>query len=146
MWEGVAGAILGVIVGGIGSYILTRLQINEARKIAKAELLLQFDQRLSQYDVVHKALRPGGDWVNQSKPNTIHWAEVDAYMGAFERLNALIDDKVVDVKLAKKFYGYRLQNIVANNEIWKAKLQDENALWEDFLSLCKKFSTQIPTG
>jgi hypothetical protein len=134
-----------VIVGGIGSYILTRLQINEARKIAKAELLLQFDQRLSQYDAVHRALRPGGDWVDQSKPDTIHWADLDGYMGAFERLNGLIDDKIVDVNLAKRFYGYRLQNIVANKEIWRAKLQDENPAWEDFLSLCKKFSVRTPT-
>lgn len=148
MGEGIIGAILGAIIGalvaGTISYLLLRVQISEARRIAQAELLLQFDARLSQYDDVHRALRPGGDWREGTPNDSQVWVQIEGYMGAFERLNALIVDGIVNKKFARSFYAYRLQNIVSNPKIRQRKLVDERSYWNDFIDVCHRLDVLIP--
>jgi len=94
------------------------------------------------HEKVHRLLRPGGDW---SKPgsgpgddNSEEWADVDSYLGLFERIKILVDDKVVNLKTIYDFYGYRLFNIVANEKIRREKLEkDEKVRWQNFTKLWK---------
>ena len=56
-------------------------------------------------------------------------------MGLFERVKALIDDKIIDLDTVNRFYGYRLFNIVDNEAIRKFKLEQEAEFWRDFIKL-----------
>ena len=144
MWEGIVGTILGGVIGFAASYLLTRIQIREARKVARAQLLLGFDQRLSEFDKVHQALRPGGSWPRDRDhpPEGMQWSEVEGYMGAFERLNVLLTDRIVSTELVKAFYEYRLHNLVANAGI-QDKLKRFPDGWSNFLELCKHLGIEV---
>ena len=55
-------------------------------------------------------------------------------MGLFERMgHALIDPGIIDLELARRSYGYRIDNIVANRCIRCKKLICQQRGWTDFI-------------
>jgi hypothetical protein len=123
----------------LGLYFVWR-QLRDTRRIAQGEFLLRLDEMFRYHDKVHRRLRPGGEWYLQEKgPNSVEeWADVDSYMGLFERIKVLIDNKVVELEIINTLYGYRLDNILANNKIKQEKLEkDEKDKWQKFIKLCK---------
>jgi len=140
----IVAAAIGAVVAFIGSYLLLRWQLDEARKLAKAQLLIEFDNRLTLYDKVHSALRPNGSWKTEDEdtPADIEWYEVDGYMGAFERLEQFIVDNIIDENAAREFYGYRLSNLVNNQSIRRNKLINEQLSWCRFLRLCQRLRVE----
>jgi hypothetical protein len=132
-------ACLTLIATGAGLWFVWR-QLRDARRIAQGEFLLRLDEMFRYHDKVHRRLRRGGEWYSQGEgPNSVEeWADVDSYMGLFERIKILIDNKVVDLETINALYGYRLDNILANNKIKQEKLEkDEKDKWCDFIKLCK---------
>ncbi len=129
-------ASLGLFLAGIG-LIYTGRQIQQARKIARGEFLLHLDELFAQHNDVHLLLRPGGDYANGGKkPDTTQeWTAVERYMGLFERVKALIDDKIIDIDTVYSFYGYRVFNLTANETIRECKLVQEEESWIDFVEL-----------
>ncbi len=59
-------------------------------------------------------------------------------MGVFERVNLLVDRKLIKIEVVDRFYGYRYDNIDANPAIHQAKLEEERGSWTDFLALGEK--------
>lgn len=133
--ETIAG-LIGLFLTGVG-LIYTGRQIQESRKIARGEFLLHLDELFQQHNDVHLLLRPGGDYAEgRRKPDSAQeWSAVERYMGLFERVKALIDDKIIDLDTVNRFYGYRLFNIVDNEAIRKFKLEQEAEFWRDFIKL-----------
>jgi hypothetical protein len=60
---------------------------------------------------------------------------VEAYMGVFERIQLLIDEKILDLDTVDRLYSYRILNIVSNERIWKEKLVEKEQFWPDFTRL-----------
>jgi hypothetical protein len=108
-----------------------------SRKIAQGEFLLRLEELFQMHLETHKRLRPGGEWAGgKGGPTTnTEWIDVERYMGLFERINALVRDKVVPLDYIDKFYGYRLLNIAANPIIHQVKLVEEADSWQDFIEL-----------
>lgn len=140
----IQSALIGAIVAFIASYLLLRWQMLEGRKLARAQLLLEFDNRLGVYDKIHSALRPNGGWEARTTnpPQDIEWYQVDGYIGAFERLEHFIESGIIDKDTAKVFYGYRVNNLVINDGIRK-KLTLEKEYWHKFFNLCTLFGVRI---
>ena len=137
-------AVLGALIGAIISFWITQMGIRENRKIARAQLLLQFDERLDAFTRVHEALHPKGDWhVDQEEPPAdIHWSRIEGYMGAFERLYVFLKDGIVDKDSVKTFYQYRLRNLVANKLI-RERLTASASGWVRFHALCRHMGIEI---
>jgi len=132
-----------VLVTSIGiGYAFVTTSIS--RKVNRGEFLLHLDELMRHHDPIHRRLRPGGDWSEDSGPiSAAEWADVDSYMGLFERIKVLIDSKILDIKIFRRLYGYRIHNIVANDIIRQAKLIDEAEDWSDFIALCKAIKIKI---
>lgn len=135
---------VGIILTGVG-LIFTGLQVRDARRVAQGEFLLRLDELFRDHHPVHLRLRPGGEWAGSEKgpQSPAEWAEVEAYMGLFERINLLIERKIVDKETVDRLYGYRIRNIVANDVIRQAKLVRARASWQDFVNLCELLDIEI---
>lgn len=131
--------VAGLVLTALG-LIYTGYQISESKKVARGEFLLHLDEILQQHNDTHIRLRPGGNWANgKSGPkNNKEWVAVERYMGLFERVNILVEDKIIDIDTIYRLYGYRVINISENKNIRKFKLEKESQSWEDFIKLRDK--------
>ncbi|PKO01991.1 MAG: hypothetical protein CVU43_10135 [Chloroflexi bacterium HGW-Chloroflexi-5] len=132
-------SIFGLLLTSIGLFY-TGNQIYRSRKVARAEFLLHLDEMLQEYNDVHINLRPGGEWQTKSTgpKNSNEWVPVERYMGLFERINILVNDKIVDIDTIDRLYGYRIINISNNKIINQEKLIQEGEEWNDFINLRDK--------
>jgi hypothetical protein len=72
-------------------------------------------------------------------PTTLdEWADVEKYMGIFERINILINEGILDIDTVDELYGYRIINIAANEVVRKEKLEDRRDYWQEFIELYEK--------
>jgi hypothetical protein len=120
----------------LGGVIYAGLQVRVANRVAAADFLLRSEAELREHREVHLKLR-GGDWTGCGGPSSAEeWAAVEAYLGLFERVgDALIDPGIINLGLAKRSYGYRIDNIVTNPHIRRKKLLGNEEFWEDFIRL-----------
>lgn len=133
-WFTFAGLLL-TFVG----LIYTAEQIRRAKKVSQADFLLKLDEQLRNYDDVHRKLRPGGEWSTKGTglQTAQEWVPVEKYMGLFERVHILVDSGIISLKIIKRFYGYRVSNIVANEVIRQKKLVERKDYWIDFIHLAE---------
>lgn len=132
---------IGTLITAIATVILavvTRNTVIQARKDSRGDFLLRLDEAFRYYQPVHSKLRPKGEWHDglggpQSREE---WIAVEGYMGLFERVQILVEQKVIDIATVERLYGYRISNIVANTVIRDAKLTgDVRNDWSDFVKL-----------
>ena len=126
----------GLVLTALG-LIYTGYQIREAKKVARGEFLLHLDEMFKQHYQTHIRLRPGGDWGNgKTGPiNLEEWVAVEQYMGLFERINVLVEDRIIDIDTIDRLYGYRVINILGNEIIKHSKLEIESESWQHFIKL-----------
>ena len=130
--------VIGLIISGIG-LILTAAalfyagtQFRASQRVAAGDFLLRVDEMLfTQHNDVHTFLRPGGKWAGgagaPSSPE--EWNMLERYMGMFERVKVLLDDGLLDVDAVERFYGYKIRNVVANQEIVRVKRLHAEVEW-----------------
>jgi hypothetical protein len=116
----------------------------ESKRVSQGEFLLHLEELFQTHTEIHKRLRPGGDWSDGDKgPATpSEWADLERYMGLFERINALVNLHILDIGYVDDFYGYRLLNIVRNPVIFQAKLAKGDSSWKGFLELVTKIQAR----
>ena len=128
-------AILGLI-GVIIGLVYADFQFRATKRSTQGNFLLQFDQMLQTYDKVHKLMRPIGDWRSgKKKIEEDDWPDIERYMGIFERIKILIDDKFINLAVFDRLYGYRIDNILKTRQILNEKLIKRAYGWQDFIHL-----------
>jgi hypothetical protein len=117
-----------------------------AARVAESEFFLHIEELLASHSDVHVRLRTGGAWAlsGLGPESSDEWARVEAYMGLFERMNRLIEAHDLSVDYIARFYGYRINNIWANDAIRHQKLEVETAAWQDFVDLSRRVAEAIP--
>jgi len=133
--------IIGLIMTALG-LMYTGYQIRGSKKTARGEFLLHLDEIFQQHKDIHKRLRPGGIWGDgQTGPTDVdEWIALESYMGLFERINILIEDRIVDIDTIDRLYGYRIINISENRIVREAKLEKKSDYWQDFIKLRNKIT------
>lgn len=63
------------------------------------------------------------------------WSIVDDYLGTFEVVNIMIKRGALDKRNIKDLYGYRIANIIKNQNIFEKKLVLEFKSWKNFYDL-----------
>lgn len=117
------------------------IQIRAAQKTARGEFLLHLDERLDQFREVDECIfdtkwipevsRKYGEFT--ARPNLY---DLNRYMGVFERIQTLIEAKIVDFKIFEQLYGRRLRTLVMNDYVHQ-KLINKAFSWQPFIKLCK---------
>jgi len=142
-----AAVVLIGIYFAIKQIKLAVAQLEAGRRSQQAQTLLAFDQMLDRHEAIHKKLRPGGEWAGASiELSASDWADIERYMGLFERAKVLIDDGFLDVEDFDHLYGYRVRNIRANPTISREKLERRAYGWRMFLALEEQLNTAKSAG
>jgi hypothetical protein len=125
---------LGGLLAAIGGFFYAGLQLRHAQRSARGTFLLDLEEMLRHHDKIHIKLEPGGeeDW-KPAGPDD--WAAVEAYMGVFERIQLLVEERILDLDTVDRLYSYRVLNIVNNEHIRKEKLVEKGQFWTDFRKL-----------
>ncbi len=143
-------AVFGVAVAIIAGFY-AKEQLLAGQKVAYGDFLLRLDEAFWRHREVHKKLRPGGDWSLVSpedeireKVNGPHFlkdgADIEGYMGLFERVQLLREKDLIDIETVNRLYGYRLFTIVKNDNIYQGKLVENGDGWTDFIRLWRDLS------
>ena len=119
-------------------------QYKYTRKIEEAKMWIELRNIFTKYDFVNQNLRPGGVWYNgNSIPDDVKiWSSIDEYLGEFELCKHMMDRGLINKNIFKNQYYYRINNIIANQEIIN-KIKSETQYWIIFMTLCKDFGFNI---
>lgn len=143
-----AGAAVFALIYAKNQVTEARNQLKNSRTIAYLDFLLRVDEAFQKHQEVHQLLQPAFAWGNnKAGPQSAEdWFKVTSYMGLFERVNFLIDIGAEQLEMVDKFHGYRVYNIVSNNTIREAKLENQKtaAYWEEFIRLWLKLKPLHP--
>ncbi len=124
-------ASLIIALATTGSLIYISRQVNVARLQAKGQFLLALDAQFEKYNEISMHL------VNEKNftPQGTEWIQIWGLMSVFERINIMVEDKILDVPLVDRLHGFRLLVIIANDTIFQ-RIQAAGSEWQDFIDLC----------
>ncbi len=124
-------ASLIVALATTGSLLYISRQVNVTRQQAKGQFLLALDEQFEKTNPITVRL------VNEVgfSPVGQDWPDIWRLMSVFERINIMVEDKILDVALVDRLHGFRLIAIVANDAIYN-RLLSTGAEWQDFIDLC----------
>ena len=120
-----------IALGTIGSLMYISRQVNVARQQAKGQFLLALDAQFEKFTDLTVRMTIDRNFVPQGK----EWAEVWGLMSVFERINIMVEDKIMDVAIVDRLHGFRLVKLIANDAIFQ-RLSATGAEWQDFIDLC----------
>jgi hypothetical protein len=125
---------------GQAQLVAGQAQLKRQTLTARGQFLLSLHERFREHDPIHLRLRSRSTdfaWWADDQPTRAEWAAVEAYMGLFERVWVLVKDGSIDIEVIDRLYGYRVRNIVKNDRIRAAKLENSALArdWVDFIEL-----------
>ena len=100
--------VIAVLVAAAG-LLYTGKQLELARKATAAQLLLQIDESLREFDETISRLRDGSLRGDEF--------EVQRLMGAMERLHVLVTKGLVDPEEIDDLHGWRLEALLRNEKV-----------------------------
>jgi hypothetical protein len=56
-------------------------------------------------------------------------------MSVFERISIMVDDKILELEIVERLWGFMLIRLIENDAIYE-RLRATGAEWQDFISLC----------
>ena len=124
------GGLLLALVTAISLFYISR-QLNITRKQTKGEFLLALDDQFEKTNPITARLVNDPTFV----PSGSEWGDVFRLMSVFERINIMVEDKILDVGLVNRLHSFRLLSIIANDAIYE-RIQSTGAEWQDFIDLC----------
>jgi hypothetical protein len=153
-WIVAIATAVGAPLAAVG-VIVAAVQLRGQRRATEAQLVLELDELFKAHDKTHRKFRPGeveatddvGRWwgKNAEGPDSAQdWADVEAYMGLFERVSRMIEDGLIKEKTFNVLYGYRIKNILSNQRVVQKKLVERGEYWEHFIDLARRSGYQVP--
>jgi hypothetical protein len=115
-------------------------QVQLADTTARGDFLIRLEQMLQQpqFAAISARLLRWGNLGNESARaqefTDAIWTEIIPYMGLFERVNALLKLGLLDPVLVTSFYGYRVDNLVAQTSV-RERLRLYPDDWANFIEL-----------
>ena len=140
-WAAVIGAPLGIV-----ALIYGGRQLKQSVAIARGQFMLELEKMIERHNTIHVRLRPEGDWrkIGAGPNGETEWSEVEDYMGFFEHCELLLQDGSLKLASFKALFGYRVENVIANNNIVLEKLVNEEESWTLFLELLDRLNLPRP--
>ncbi len=111
----------------VGSLLYISRQVNVTRQQTKGQFLLALDAQFEKsMGIMPRLLEP------TFVPVDSEWIDIWRFMGVFERISVMVDDKILDAALVDRLYGPQLMTLIANDVIYQ-RLAASAAEWQDFI-------------
>ncbi len=124
-----ASLILAVVTAISLLYIAR--QVSVSQKQAKGQFILALDEQFAQSREITArfASEP------QFRPEGREWTKVWALMSIFERVSIMVEDKILDLEIVERLWGFVLVRLIENDAVYQ-RLHATGAEWQDLVSLC----------
>ncbi len=120
-----------VALATMGSLLYISRQVNVTRQQTKGQFLLALDEQFEKSGGIMIRLLTEQGFTPVDKD----WLEVWGAMSVFERINIMVEDKILDIGIVDRLYGFRLLGLIANDPIYQ-RLASSGTEWQDFIDLC----------
>jgi hypothetical protein len=120
-----------LVIATVGSLIYVARQVSVTRRQTKGEFLLALDAQFEKFNEITVRLLNEEEFTPQGN----EWPAVWGMMSVFERINIMVEDKILDIGLVDRLHGFRLRGLIANDAIYQ-RLAATGAEWQDFIDLC----------
>ena len=120
-----------VAVATVGTLLYISRQVTVTRQQTRGQFLLALDQQFEKSNAITMRLVTEPLFM----PVGTEWYEIYQLMSVFERISIMVDDKILDIGLVDRLYGFRLLRLIANDAIYQ-RLMASGAEWQDFIDLC----------
>src|SRR5689334_763003 len=118
-------------ISTIVSLIYIGRQVRVTRQQTKGEFLLALDGLIDRSRSIAIRVLNEQDY----KPVGDEWLQIWQLMSVFERINIMLDDRILDIRIIDRLYGFALRAIIANDAIFE-RVKLSGAEWQDFIELC----------
>ena len=115
----------------LGSLIYVSRQVSATRQATRGEFLLALDEQFEKTNTITMRLLEEPNFT----PHDQEWVEIWRLMSVFERINIMVEDKMLTVGLVDRLHGFRLLKLIENDAIY-GRVQVAGADWQDFIDLC----------
>lgn len=127
-------ALWGTFLSGLGALAALLISISQIRKDSKFNeanfwLTLREIFHHDNRKCVHNDFR-NGKWKESIPSDTQDWIKIEEYLGLFEICERMLERRIINEKMFKSLYEYRLYNFKQNKEVVKCKLIYEPYDWE----------------
>ncbi len=119
-------------VSGTLSLLYIARQVGVTRQQTKGQFLLALDEQFAKSREIFQKFLAEPNFV----PEGQQWPRVWALMSVFERINIMVEDKILDVAIVERLHGYILVGLIANDAVYQ-RLLSTGAEWQDFINLCQ---------
>lgn len=126
-----------IAIGTIGSLLYIARQANISQQQSKGQFLIALDNQIERSIPTTMKIINNPDF----KPEGLEWPEVWRLMSVFERMNIMVDSKILDIGIVDRLYGFQVVGIIANDEIYH-RLKKTGTEWQDFIDLCHALAHQ----
>lgn len=99
-------------VAALSAIVISILQIKKNSRISEANFWLTLRENFDTENrrAVHRDLRLA-NWKHAPPSEKSDWIKVEDYMGLLEICERMLDRKIIDKKMFKNLYEYRVYNI-----------------------------------
>ncbi len=115
----------------LGTLLYISRQVTVTRQQTKGQFLLALDEQFEKTNPIMISFLNEPTWT----PVDAEWYPIYQMMSVFERINIMVDDKILDIGIVDRLYGFRLLHIIANDAIYQ-RLVASGIEWQDFIDLC----------
>lgn len=127
------------------SLAITAYSARISSKANNATYWLELRKMFSDYNEIHKNLQINEEWrrsdITVSKEDVI---AIVGYMGLFEHCYDMIKNGLIDRKIFRDIYSYRLHVLMDSPKIVNSTLVNSGRYWENFRLLAGEFGHSVP--
>lgn len=126
-------ALWGTFLSGLGALaalVISLTQIKKDANFNEANFWLTLRELFHQQDrrCVHNDFREGR-WQTIKPTEIDDWIKIEDYLGLFEICERMLERKIINEKMFRSLYEYRVYNFLKNSEVAKCKLIYEHYDW-----------------
>ena len=118
-----------------GSLIYVSRQVTATRQQTRGQFLLALDDQFEKTNPISMRLLQEP----QFTPHDTEWIDIWRLMSVFERINIMVEDKMLGIDLVYRLHGFRLLKLIENDAVF-ARVQAAGADWQDFIDICYKIA------
>lgn len=135
-------ALWGTFLSGLGALaalVISILQIKKDSKFSEANFWLTLRELFHHSDriCVHNDFRDS-KWKSAKPTENTEWIRIEDYLGLFEICERMLERKIINEKMFRSLYEYRVYNFLQNTEVAKCKLLYEHYDWEYLYKLLNR--------